>query len=244
MKKLTLATLLVLCAVAVAGCISRIADAPIDTSAEDVVALASEPMDIANMSVAELYANIMDLGVHVTLHQSGDLYMHSTIESLSYRTSDIIRGVVLSQRVDLLHSGFLLNDAGEFTQALYDIATINQITIVEVFEGDWIPGDIIEVLQWGGSYGYITLISNSSAELAINEQFVLFLRRLTLTRGADAFITGDAIQGAFRFPPATEVAHANNLNVELEGVCPYNRLGLTLDNLTQIQEANRVRQEQ
>jgi hypothetical protein len=156
--------------------------------------------------------------------------------------TDVVRGIVVSERIDMISYGARIGSDGRPFN-VYEIATVKDILIKEVFQGNREVGDVIEVAQFGGTLGSVTLISADFVNLAENEDLVFFLFQPTRLPNQPALLVQPA-QAVYRFTPATDAARANNFNAELESVDPWNNLRLTLDDLMQIQEANRARQGQ
>jgi len=97
-----------------------------------------------------------------------------SIERLIERADIIVQVVVLEERTELINVWEGTGDAPAERDP-YDVFTIYTIQIIEVFKGNVVSGDIIEIMRIGGQFGDRILVNHSAVPLFVGEELVLFL---------------------------------------------------------------------
>jgi len=123
-------------------------------------------------------------------------------------------------------------------EPLYHTATINRVMILEVFQGDYQIGDIIEVRRVGGSYGTSMMFVHDGISLEVGDDVVLFLYSWRYIGLPHVFLTPS--QGAYFFPAADGRSGRLSLDTELESV-NENRgtnVRVTIDDLLQLSDSS------
>ena len=169
------------------------------------------------------------------IYFSADWPAYASIEELTTRAAGIVRAEVLDERVEWLN--FFIDHPPEIDP--YRPYTVYRIQVLEVFQGDVAPGDILEVAQRGGQLDNMWMINQDKIPIASGDDLVFFLNSVCASFPA-GFMT--PFQGVYRFPDGD--TRSLNDDEELESVHPedvssYLILTLTIGDLLQIQEENR-----
>ena len=187
---------------------------------------------------------------------SGDYPMYDSIVSLSEMATDVIRGQVVDKRVAYVNTSLppdvFLAEVSEFLtteevveyfgenleyvdfEPNYEMVAIYQIRVLEVFQGYYQVGEIIEIKTPGGDLGYVTVIAEDYISFEEGDDLVFFIQSWR-----EAGLPGvllNPFQSAYYFPIEYSDARARNLNHEMDSVHPENSLTLTLEDLAQIYE--------
>ena len=191
---------------------------------------------------------------------AGDYVIHRSVCELTNRATDIIRGEVLSERVErrstllpprpesenwyLAYQWYLEN-----RHEHYEIQTIHQLRVIDVFKGDAQVGDIIEVAQLGGRIGLSRLTNDTKLHFAVGDDLILFMTTFYASHGVQrpgTLLT--PFQSVYRAAPSDQrvanelsasIVEAFNDNPQLisivfEPFSPYTDLTLTVGDLIQI----------
>ena len=183
------------------------------------------------------------------MFSSGDYEIYENIDHMTARATDIVRGVILDERVEEINTllpprggpnEWYLSRRGDF----YSIHTINRIRIVEVFKGDAQVGDIMEIAQLGGRLGLTVQNVSHRLQFAVDDDVILFMRTFHASHGVygpATLLAGG--QGVFRatgesvFSEGIIATYDNNslmAYVAMESFCPdahCNNLVLTIGDL-------------
>jgi len=165
----------------------------------------------------------------MTVHISADYPHYTSIGDLASRSSNIVRGIILDERVEMLNirlepANSLEETGGDFQEGEgYFATTIYRFEILESYKGDSVPGDIIEIKQMGGEYGNLSFISDDFVSFSINDDLILFLNEFGTLMSP--------IQSAFYYNSETR-ARAGGF----ESVDPNNTLTLTQFDLDDIRD--------
>jgi len=183
-----------------------------------------------------------------------DYPIYDSIFELSEIATDVIRGEVLDERVELINTTIPREDiiaefGGEnlseeeklelFPDYLgnglwmdvddqYEIVTIHQIRVLDVFQGIYQIDDIIEVMQPGGEFGNVALHNSELLSFAPSSDLVFFISSWSHI-GRPAVLLNPT-QSVYYFPEETQsVRVLRNFNSN-------NNLNLTLEDLERIYE--------
>ena len=110
--------------------------------------------------------------VTIISSSSGFPFIYRDVDGLASRATDIVRAVVLDERVEEINIWLSSNPTpGE----VYRIYTVYRVEVLEVFQGPAESGDILEVKQRGGQIGNVLYKAEDVVPLEINDELVLFL---------------------------------------------------------------------
>jgi len=158
-----------------------------------------------------------------TMLVSGDYPHYNSITQLSSIATDVVRVEVLSERVERLNTWLETPPSGVNPYALY---TVYQIKVLETFQGNATPGDILEVRQIGGQQGNEVIINTSKTPITVGDDLVLFLRASYIDNYPSVLL--NPYQSAYHFAPTRA------RNAAFESVHYGNDLTLTLEDLEEI----------
>ena len=148
---------------------------------------------------------------------------YGSITGLSATATDIIGAEVMDRRVERLNM-WISEPPAEVDP--YSLFTVYRIKITEAFQGDAIPGDIIEIKKLGGQLGNEALINNSYIPLTIGDNLVMFLSG-SYTEGLPHSLL-NPYETIYRFLD----------DGTFESLHPQNNLSLTAGDLDEIAEGN------
>jgi len=104
---------------------------------------------------------------------SADWQEWRSIEELASEATHVLRVEVLNERLELLNRFGLQSVPPSIDP--YELYTIHQVRILEVFQGDVAPGDIIDVAQVGGRLGNIEVVNKDHVSILTGGDFIFFL---------------------------------------------------------------------
>ena len=184
---------------------------------------------------------------------------HFELDELSYWSTDVIRGVVLDERVEirnstpskeetrerLINEG-LTEEEIEYELSLssfkpqYNVGTTYRIEVLEVFQGNLSVGEIIEVRRPGGLYHGEYWFIRDQVTVSPGDEFIMFLWENFGDRPY-AFIS--AFQGVYHVPASViaadeDLLDSDNIELELENVGVLDDIVVTIEDLIQIAEEN------
>ena len=196
------------------------------------------PVEI--LSIGDIGEENLDDDEVITTHISGDRMVYPNIDMLAEWSSDIVRGKILEERIEIIsiltptpENYLLFNE--EDRQRFYLIHTVHQLEVLEVFKGDAEPGDIMEVRQMGGRIGNEELINPDIVPISVDDDLILFMYDNGSGR---PLVLMTPTQGVFHFTPLAESARMRNANTSLESVLESQfNLPFTLNDLARITEA-------
>ena len=195
----------------------------------------------------------------VEIHLDHRLWGADELDAFVDWSTDVIRGVVLDERVDrvnvyptqeavreFLISQGLDEDAIEYRLAMssfephYEVSTIYLIEVLEVFQGDIEVGDVIEVIRSGGEYNGEFWFIREQITLEPGREFVFFL-----IENFDGFPYALAAhnQGVYRVPieiiaENEDLIDSDHLDLELDNVGVADPIVITIEDLIEIAEEN------
>jgi len=118
----------------------------------------------------------------------GEYPVYESIEELAFRATDIVRGVIINERVE--RRSTLLPprngpDERYFSRRgdFYQIQTINLIEVIDVFKGSAQVGDIMEISQPGGRLGLSELINHDRLYFEQGDDLIFFMTTFYITHG-------------------------------------------------------------
>ncbi|MCL2361372.1 MAG: hypothetical protein FWC73_06125 [Defluviitaleaceae bacterium] len=106
----------------------------------------------------------------------GYIWMRGSIDDLAYGATHIVRAEVLDNRTELINT--LLSDRElreDEEESVILPHTVHRLRVLEVFMGDVVIGDIIEIAQRGGRVGNRELINDRKIQLVYGYELVFFL---------------------------------------------------------------------
>ena len=154
---------------------------------------------------------------------SADYMIYDSITDLASQATDIIRVEVLDERVEHLNTWLETPPSGINPYRLY---TVYQLRVLEVFQGNSITGDILEIRQVGGRQDNEWLINTDKAPISVGDDLVIFMRASYIENFPSVLL--NPYQCVYRFLP----------DGTLESAHPNNDLVLTIRDLEQITEGN------
>ena len=179
-------------------------------------------------------------GEILTVVTGGAHVLYDNINDMSTRATDIIRGEILSERVEWINTVLPpqneQEDIGVLPEPYYLIHTVYSIEVLEVFQGNMIVGDVIEVKQIGGQIERVNLIDDSMLAFESGDDLVLFLVSFDFVENMPSTLLS-ASQGVYHFS-SERTEGADDPDSELESLNPDNTLTLTLGDLLDLQYEN------
>ena len=180
---------------------------------------------------------------------------YDSIDSIANRATDIIRGEVLSYRVEKVDVAIPIHLLPDYMFGLspglippkyqyiidepnpvYDIFTIYSIKVHDVFKGSINKYEIIDFARRGGEYEGIRLFTHEENPLTIGEEFILFME--APIREGRPFFRINPSQAVYRFAEPNPSNLAHSIDVEFENISEHGSLTLTFTDLMNIAEAN------
>ena len=189
--------------------------------------------------------------------------VYRSISEIAEVATNVIRGEVLDERVELrntalsreimieefggdlseeemfrLFPDYLGEELGWLTpesEPHYEIVTIHRIKILEVFQGNYQVGDVVEVMQSGGIYENTAVSNSDLITFEPGEDLVFFIHSWSHIGRPTVLL--NPFQSVYRFPTLDENAGSLDLDVELENVygdVHFNNLTITLNDLLQL----------
>jgi len=158
--------------------------------------------------------------------------------------TEIIRGEILDERTAWLNVAAVWRHEGALPYPdpslpdEYRPVTIHRVRVLEVFQGEFEAGDIIEVRQPGGQIGNVRLEDSSFVPLASGDDLVLILASLVWMPPSPAGIVSSR-QAVYRFPDLGDGMRAFSADESLECVVQSSAaLTLTFGDLMEFQIQN------
>ena len=220
---------------------------------EEVVA---EPIDVSTYTNDEIEMTTM----------MGDVPMYDSVYTLWQVATDVIRGEVLDSRVERGDISLSRADAKyDFIRSLgrelteeeilyfypdylgegqwdyvrqhhYVVLTIYRIKVLEVFQGNYQVGDIVEIDQVGGAYGNVVVTSSNYVPLEIGNDLVVFFRCWSHIGRPGVLL--NSYQSVYFFPASEGRSNTLSLDTELESVVGSNvEISITLNDLLQLSDS-------
>jgi len=121
----------------------------------------------------------------------------------------------------------------------YLLFTMNHVKVTEVFKGNLLLSDIIDIAQLGGRRGNVMFVMRDRIDLESGDDLVLFLLQTSRAHRENIFALSAQFQSVYRFPASSgESGVATfdlNEELELEGVVESGRpLNPTIGDLKRI----------
>lgn len=197
---------------------------------------------------------------------SFDVVIYEEVEEITDMATHIIRGEILDQRTEWLdlnlsreeteqHLAELGLNEEEIEAEIYsvrpdgttdelepELVTISRVRVLEVFQGDHNIGDVIEIMQTGGEYGYERWTVEDAVKMETGSELVLFLVSWELAGLPYSLISH--MQGVYYVPD--EVGDEENLvelddvETELEAVSETDPVTITIEDLIEIAVDNEL----
>ena len=210
---------------------------------EEIIAHASKITYDSNLDSTYFEAKERIIAIDKNLWQN--------VEELTNRATDIIRGEVLEQRVEwqnltlprevverlLAEEQLTEGEIETLTLAIEEeLVTVSRIRILEVFQGNYNVGDVIEIMQLGGTDVAEDWIIEDALTLEVSSEFVLFLVSWEMIDQPYSMI--NHVQGAYQIPIELEegdyLANLDDWYVELKNVNELDPVIMTVEDLIKI----------
>jgi len=176
---------------------------------------------------------------------ASDYFIYANVDDLANSATDIFRGEVLDVRVEYRNVALPLEAIldmideeltdevlsmwfptyfGGGVEAIviesqYEVVTINRILVLEVFQGEYQVGEIIEIMQSGGAYGSMIVNSTTSLTLDIGEDLVFFAHTWSHLERPSVLL--NPFQSVYRVPAGIDyilAATSDELGIRLENL--------------------------
>ena len=193
-----------------------------------------------------------------------DYFILGDVEEMADLATDIISGKVIDRRVEWVNLNpprenveeYMLNQGmsqEEIDFELYGIGfepdfelmTVYRIQVLEVFQGNLVAGEIIEVMRRGGEYENQYWFVADATELVVDTELVLFLFSRRLTN--NPFVLVSHIQGVYYVPSSLGeyeyLMEYDNIELELEKASELDPVTVTIEDLINIAEENGLLEE-
>jgi len=158
--------------------------------------------------------------------------------------SEVIRGEVLDERTAWHNSMAAFHHEGALPNPIWDLpdeyepVTLFRVRVLEVFQGEFEVGEIIEVMQVGGQIDNVHFMSYEFVPLTSGDDFVFFLASLTWMPPSPA-VRMSSSQAVYRFPDLGDGMRAFSADESLECVIQSSAaLTLTFGDLMDLQIQN------
>jgi len=159
---------------------------------------------------------------------------YTCIDELASNAVHVVRVEVLDERPEWINPFLRAPIEGP----IYELYTINQVRVLEVFQGDAQPGDIMDVGQRGGQFDNMRVTTDAKVPFVVGEELVLFLG----SSGSNTNFNGEQLPAflltpwasVYRVPSFGEELSALSVNQQLEAVDSRCRITLTIGDLRQI----------
>jgi len=115
----------------------------------------------------------------------------------------------------------------------YVLKTIHSIMVLEVFQGNYFVGDVIEIAQHGGDYSSLSVTSSGFVPLEVDQDLVIFMRSWSHIGRPNVLL--NPWQSVYFFPAAEDGGRVLSVDAELESIVEsYFELDITINDLLQL----------
>jgi len=112
----------------------------------------------------------------ITEHYGGDaLWVRESIDELERNATDVMRAEVLDSRVEMICM-LAYAPSKELEERFTKPHTVYSLKVLEVFKGNKMTGDVVEIMQAGGKIGNRKLINDRMVPLSSGDDLFFFLR--------------------------------------------------------------------
>ncbi|MCL2813959.1 MAG: leucine-rich repeat protein [Oscillospiraceae bacterium] len=102
---------------------------------------------------------------------------YDSISDLASYATDVVRGKVLDERVELLNTNLEPSPPGvDDDEDDDEIYTVYRIEVLETFLGNAVAGDILELRQIGGQLGDELVINSDYVSINVGDDLIFFMR--------------------------------------------------------------------
>jgi len=150
--------------------------------------LGPTPFDVGNVNM--LYtAPLRSSAIYDPYYQNISVvaasYPHfDTTGNLATAATDVVFVEVLDERVELINS--LIGAAAGAGN--YNLYTVYRVRVLETFQGNAVPGDILEVRQLGGQLGNETIINTERVPLQAGNDVLIFMSESAIAGNPSLFL--------------------------------------------------------
>ena len=175
-----------------------------------------------------------------------DIAPFESVENLTLGSTHIVRAEVLDERVEkfnviipfeLLEPELQSINPHEYRNYLYDVFTVYNIRVLEVFKGNIDINEIVEVRILGGQLDDLNVISFDETFLYIGDELILFMYESFFEN--EPFFLSSPSQAVYRVIEQSQDGLIRALGaITFESLSPNNSLTLTLEDLERVAEEN------
>ena len=167
----------------------------------------------------------------------GDWPGYEGVEDLAESATDVVRARVLDERYEWVNTRLGPPDP-ESEIDPYDLCTIHRVLVLEVFQGDSSPGDIIEVIQLGGELDGEMWHSYDNVGFSIDDDLVFFIRA-SLREDNPGFWLLSPSQSVFNVLYSDKSIGDIENDIALESAkSGYSRFAISVGELVELAEVN------
>ena len=169
---------------------------------EEIIANAPEPVyDEPTDEVPEERVISIDTNLHESAEDMAEAATHVIRGEIIEQRSEWVRLTVSQEVIQRLLTGEELTEAEMENIALgrdLELVTVSYVQVLEVFQGNHVVGDVIEVMQLGGEYGDDRWIVEDTLALDAGFDLVLFLVSWEMIEQPYSLV--NHMQGVYRSP--------------------------------------------
>ena len=197
----------------------------------------------------------LESGELLFMHTSADYQSYPSVEQLiASAVDELIMARVIDERVEWLdysmpHSEEFKREHGITEEHVprYMPYVVHRVEVLEVFKGELVPGDIIEIAQIGGQMERVKLINDNLMEFEEGEILIFLLSDPSFDEGREnvlPYFFTNPWQTVFRVTQGIVTMDADgneridNAEVESFDFHPDLTLTLTMGDLQRIQQEN------
>ena len=134
--------------------------------------------------MAEFYSEEeLESGELLIMHTSADYQSYPSVEQLiASAVDELIMARVIDERVEWLDYSMPNSEEFEAEHGIMDEFVprytphiVHRVEVLEVFKGELVPGDIIEIAQIGGQTERVKLINHNLMEFEVGETLIFLL---------------------------------------------------------------------
>jgi hypothetical protein len=177
------------------------------------------------------YENNMENKEIRTVYSEGQWPDFDSVESLFNRATDVVRVEVLDNgRYEMVNTR-IPEPENPLWEPRFSIYTLHQVRVIEIFNGDLIINDIIDIGQYGGEMDGVRLITDAQIPFMEGDDLILFLTIYDGIYHAELLTPWYAI---YHYPKENNImsfSADSEDNRVLENVDERNQLTLTVGDL-------------
>ena len=169
MKKYLILMVVALALLTLVACADEV---PLETPyVSDIEDIPDEPSDVPDAVENDVNPHI-PIGPAVIDSGNASWIVYRDAEDLASRATDIVRAEVLDERVEWFDA-----TGGYSYPPWYVLFTVYRVSVLEVFQGNAQPGDIMELAQEGGELDDVIWHSRDWINFGVGDELVFFARQ-------------------------------------------------------------------